>query len=237
MQDSGLAVNINKTELVYFSNKPTKGNVKLGNLTIESKTSMKILGVVFDSKLSWIPHIDSCIQKTKQAVSGLRHISKYIPQDKMMSLATSFAYSRLYYGAEVWLIPSLIKTQWTRLMSTSTNIIKTSLRLYDWKVPYKDLHEIGGRGTPNAMCKYFTAAALYDTLATSSPPELANLASNSLRLHHRSDRLYTTKRFLSRIGSNSLASRIDNVIREIPASWFHLERNPFKSRIKSKFLK
>ena len=41
--------------------------IKLGNHVIEKTESYKYLGIIFDNKLSWKPHIDNLTKKLQSA--------------------------------------------------------------------------------------------------------------------------------------------------------------------------
>ena len=101
---SGLIVNKTKTEILLMMNKESESiMIDLDGEKVKSKSNMKVLGIWFDSKLSWDKQVEEVILKMKKAGSGLRILAKYIPQDKMLQLATAFAYSRFFYGAPIWL--------------------------------------------------------------------------------------------------------------------------------------
>ena len=54
LKDSGLKVNENKIEICFFHrNDAQKINLILQDQTIRSKSTMNVLGVIFDSKLNW----------------------------------------------------------------------------------------------------------------------------------------------------------------------------------------
>ena len=58
LTDSGLQVNEAKTELCHFySNDTPPVEIRVNNIVIKSKDTMNVLGVIFDSKLSWSKHI------------------------------------------------------------------------------------------------------------------------------------------------------------------------------------
>lgn len=236
LRDSGLSVNSEKTELVLFSTRNQQGTITIESHQIKSQQTMKILGIIFDEKLEWEHHIDNAILKTKSATSGLRHLAKYIDQEKMMQLATSFAYSRLYYGAEVWLVPSISSNNWKRLLSASTSVIRSSLRLFDWKISYRDFHELAGRATPRMMCDYLTALSLQDHLKSDNDNKLSIDLKKNYRVHVRKDIFYFANSNRTRIGSNSLMYRAGSVANKIKSSSFGLDRDRFKTLMKKTFL-
>ena len=64
LTDSGLKVNKNKTELCFFTEKtppPVEIIVNNNLILIWSKSEMNVLGIIFDSKLSWACHVSKQI--------------------------------------------------------------------------------------------------------------------------------------------------------------------------------
>jgi len=68
---------------------------------------MKILGLIFDSKLNWYNQTVTAIEKANKAKQALRIISRYFSPQEMVKLSTALFYSRLYYGAKIWLSSAL----------------------------------------------------------------------------------------------------------------------------------
>jgi hypothetical protein len=81
LRDSGLKVNQGKTENCFFSKRDTAlVRIKFDGTTIESKKSIKVLGVVFDSKLNWSDHIEYAINCAIRAYNAIKLIRKFLPQ-------------------------------------------------------------------------------------------------------------------------------------------------------------
>ena len=60
-------MNSEKTELcIFHRNDVKKVKIILDNVEIASKQTIKILGVTFDSKLNWSPHVNLAIQRCKK---------------------------------------------------------------------------------------------------------------------------------------------------------------------------
>ena len=109
MRGSGLVVNEGKTEICLFSrNDPPTITLKLDGALIESLKVMNVLGVLFDSKLSWVNHVAHSICKAKRKLFGLRLLRKYFNHSEMKTLLDSYFYSVLYYNVTVWLTTELI---------------------------------------------------------------------------------------------------------------------------------
>src|SRR6218665_2492792 len=76
---NGFKISINKTIGVLFTKKHRIRNtsVKVGNERIKIEKSAKFLGVVFDHKLSWKPHLEYIIAKCKSRMNLMRAVSSY----------------------------------------------------------------------------------------------------------------------------------------------------------------
>ena len=127
LTDSGLKVNDSKTELCKFhKNDTTQVEIVLNNVIIKSKNTMNVLGVEFDSKLNWNPHINKAILKSNKSLYAIKLIRKYFNSKEILNLLTSNYYSILYYNSEIWHLPSLSPETKQMLLSASANALKIS---------------------------------------------------------------------------------------------------------------
>ena len=77
----------------------------MGNTKIPFSTEAKYLGITLDNKLSWTPHINDKIAKTKKIMVNINNIIKdhWAPQPRILRWAyTAFARPVLTYGALIW---------------------------------------------------------------------------------------------------------------------------------------
>ena len=96
LRKSGLKVNETKTELCLFHRKDKPPiEISIFNQLITSKPSMNVLGVAFDSKLSWNTQIANSITKANKALNAIKIIRKYSNTKELLSLITSNYYSIL----------------------------------------------------------------------------------------------------------------------------------------------
>ncbi|KAL1756379.1 hypothetical protein FB107DRAFT_195514, partial [Schizophyllum commune] len=81
LRQLGLDVDIDKLELIHFTRRrsdPAPGphiNVSLPNAparTIRPVNVMRWLGVFFDRKLSWKPHVEKMATRARSTIAGLR---------------------------------------------------------------------------------------------------------------------------------------------------------------------
>ena len=129
-----------------------------------------------------------------------------------MRLITSFVFSRLYYCADVWLIPNLKKELFDKIMSFLSSV----LRIFNPLMSNEDIHTYTGRANPIAYCRYMTALNLFDLINREEPTlEFANLNFN-IQLNDRNPFLNFTSNNNYRVGNNCLSNRfipINNTIR------------------------
>ena len=94
LKDSGHKVNESKTELCLFHrNDIQKITIQLQDQTIQSKKSMNVLGVIFDSKLTWSEQTSNAILKSNKALCAIRLIKQYLIPTKILTLLSSNYYS------------------------------------------------------------------------------------------------------------------------------------------------
>ena len=103
----GLSLNTSKTEVVLFTRKKPKELpiFRVDNTTIPVAKSARYLGVILDSRLTFMEHIKHAIAKTKKSIFMLRNMvyKKYGPCPKLMRLCyTIVARTKLSYASHIW---------------------------------------------------------------------------------------------------------------------------------------
>ena len=209
LKDSGMQVNSKKTEFCIFhrSDIQTK-RIALFDEIIESKKEIIILGVIFDSKLSWHGHISNTILKCKKTLQAVKLISKNFTIDEKINLITSLFYSRLYYGAEVWLIPSLKSNLKKKLLNISTQALRIAVEDVYSTFSAIELHVMLNRFTPKQMSNYLSLLNIYRCINNKIPELLW------IDLQFKFFPLTRTNKFILaptnriKVGANSLSNRL-----------------------------
>jgi len=237
LEKNGLIVNIKKTEYVIFHrNTIVEDEIMINGQSIKSQQSMKILGIEFDSKLNWSIHCQKVISNSKTSCYGLNHLRKFFTQEEMINIATAIAYSKFYYGAQIWLGPNILASVKKRLKAASTWILKSAVGLHEWKISYDDIHEICGRGTPEQMSNYYHALAYYDLLNNHVPEDLWTATLDKLRVNERNNSLVIPSTSKTKCGLNSFHNRISYVTGQIPMDHLNKSKINFKLFAKRKFI-
>ena len=233
MTNSGLKVNVAKTEIVVFHRMDTStGTIKMNGINVVSKKEISVLGVIFDSKLEWSVQVEKSVRKARSALQGLRIISRFFTIPEKLTLLTSFFYSRLYYGSQIWLIPSLKRVLKTKLFSASGN----ALKLLERDKSFRELHKKYSRATPTQFQKYTTAISFYDLVRSETPEDdWINLQFN-IQNDRRNPRLTFQTSNKYRCGLNCLSNRFKSVTKEIDKEWVNQTRDTYKTRCKKRLI-
>jgi len=90
MSGLGLKVNINKTELVIFHWYETgRSEIRVGKMVVSSKHLMNVLGIQFDSRLTWQDQVNKSILKSRGSLHALRTLQKYFNEYDTSKLITT----------------------------------------------------------------------------------------------------------------------------------------------------
>ena len=111
------------TDLCLFHRRDTTPiSISINGVNLTSNKTINILGVIFDSKLTWVDHISHAIKRSITALNAIRIIKRFFTKKELLSLVTSNFYSILYYNSEIWQIPTLKTTLKQSLLSTSAKV-------------------------------------------------------------------------------------------------------------------
>ena len=229
LKDSGMQVNSSKTEFcIFHRNDILKQEIQLFETKVTSKTEIKILGVTFDSKLSWSEHINKTILKCRKTLQAIKIISQYFTIDEKINIITSLFYSRMYYGAEVWLIPTLKSALKKRLFKLSTQALKIASEDIYNVFSGDELHLLFKRFNPQQMTNYIGLLNLYRVRNNKIPEMLwIQMQFNALPLTRANKTLITPKNKL-KIGFNSLTNRLSFISTLVSNDDFNKEYQTFK---------
>jgi hypothetical protein len=99
--------------------------VKLGNSCIERVKELKILGVVFDEKMSFHPHMKSVSKKCYGSLAKLFSIKHVLSKENKIILVKSIILSVLNYGSIVWLSNpnKIIHNRYDKIIRSSSRFI------------------------------------------------------------------------------------------------------------------
>jgi hypothetical protein len=106
--DTGLKFSPNKSQSICFTKKRKQKppTFKINELMIPNKETIQILGITFEKKLSWIPHLQLIKKGTSQRtniIKILAHTTWGSKSKLLIQLHKALIRLKLKYGAEVYL--------------------------------------------------------------------------------------------------------------------------------------
>ena len=111
LTNSGLKVTEIKTEIFIFFRKDTpQVDIMINNTTVKSKDHMNVLGVIFDSILTWTKQVANQANKANSLLHAIQLIRKFFTQEEILTLLISNFNTILFYNSEVWHIPNSVNT-------------------------------------------------------------------------------------------------------------------------------
>ena len=76
------------------------------NIPVKKVNEHKHLGIILDSKLSFLPHIKAAISKTRKGIGLLKYLSIYLPRHTLNELYKLYVRPHLDYGDIIYHIPA-----------------------------------------------------------------------------------------------------------------------------------
>lgn len=172
LRSLGMTVNESKTEMMIVGSNPlAPSQVTINGKTCDITTSMRALGITFDSNLKWDIHAEDMINRGKGLISVFRHLRKYLTEEQFLKTVTCNFYSSVYYAASVWL-PNCKSIQSTKLTSLHFRLLRTACKDYWTKLSRKDLTNRCQRATPAEWSKYTTASVAIKVIKNKQPTRL-----------------------------------------------------------------
>ncbi len=189
----------------------------------EKDNTLKVLGIVFDNRLQWDKQVEKVTRETRRSLQGLNIIKRHFTEQELLTLVTSLCFSKLYYGSQVWLLPTLKESLYKKLFSQSGQCLSICNR----ELSHINLHKKYLRATPKLFSLYQTAVNYYETMTENDHA----LETPDIRLNTLSDRRNVMLTFVRtnkyKVGLNLLSNRLRAISKCIPKSFISQTKNQF----------
>ena len=210
-------------------------SIKLANITLTSKDHINVLGITFDSKLSWHYQTQNAINKSKMALNAIFLIRKYFSKRQLLSIITSNYYSILYYNAEIWLLPTLTTQLKQKILSASAQPLKMTTNNYNYMMSFETLHIMNQRANPKQITIYKHALLLHKIYNDDSNITWSDLFfTQQFNQRNQTIQFFNTSNY--KVGNNLLTNRFILLNGKIELSWLNDSFNSYKIKCKTKFL-
>ena len=239
LDEQGLKVNAEKTVAMIFS--PWKSNesttdpprILLRNVAINFSSSARLLGVIIDDSLSWLPHVEHLQKKTSRKIGVLRRTSRQLSLNARRQFFLSVIQPDFEYASNST-IPFMSSTLRNRILTLWRRAVRcaagsTESGTFDLQATLKHL-----RITPISHRWTLTAVLTVRRCVLDSAPPPMSGRLNKLR-HHKPTRSRAQGGLLpmrpqSLIGTRSFSNRGPLLWNAIPSD---IRSTPSLSKFKS----
>ena len=154
--------NAAKTQAIAIGRSSYEYEFHLNDSYVDTKDTLKILGVILDSKLTFKAHIKEHLNQACAKASALRGIRQFISKDVLVRLYRAYVLSHLEYCSPLLL--GVVNTETTKIETTTYSILRTMLG-YSKSVSYDYLLKIRRRQFQSLVmlykCLYNKGGTLY----------------------------------------------------------------------------
>ena len=171
--------------------------------------------------------------KTLHAISLIK---KYFTVDELLNIITSQFYSRLCYGASVWLNKCLNQKSRNRLYALSGKALKLVIGDDYSLFSYNDLHNMFNRATPDQWSKYKSVLMIYNLINNGKPKATYDSLMSNMVTNTRSGKFDFIPNNTRMSGRNSFKNRLSGLTRDIRISNMKLGVIAFKTKLKRLFI-
>ena len=93
-----MKLNANKCKVLHMGKSNTNANYTINEVTLESSTSEKDLGVLISSDLKWSNHVQTISTRANRILGMLKHLFRYRYPDIWKQLYTALVRPHLEYA-------------------------------------------------------------------------------------------------------------------------------------------
>jgi len=238
LKKSGMVLNSSKTEAAYFSTRELTNPPKIGvdGIQIITKPQIKVLGMIFDYKMSWDIHIEKLLKEANSRTQAIRHIQPHLTKAECMNVAHGLFFSKLYYCSCVWLTDMLSRSLMKRITSSSNACLRAVFGYPIKDISTSALHKEANILTPFQKAYYDKAVMFWRIINNCEPQEL--LMDLLLQGYHnkRQKIFHLQQSNMERVGKFSFTNRLNDIIPLLSDSWLDESEKQMKKTLKTKIL-
>ena len=186
--------------------------LKINDQIINSESSVKLLGIEIDNKLSFDKHISTLCKKASNQLNAIGRIQNYMGFKEKEVLINSFVYSNFNYCPLVWHFCS------SKSLNKIEKIQERALRLLhnDFVNDYSRLLEKSGKSTMTIKRLRCLALEIFKTLNDQNPNYMKEIFSRNTNHTHRPLDIKVNYKNTTKFGINSLRSLGPHIWNSLP---------------------
>jgi len=238
LKKSGMVLNSSKTEAAYFSTRELSNppEIEIDGIQIVTNQQIKVLGMIFDYKMSWDLHVEKLLKEANSRTQAIRHIQPHLTKTECMNAAHGLFFSKLYYCSSVWLTDILSKSLMKRITSSSNACLRAVFGYRIKDISTSDLHEKANILTPFQKAYYDKAVMFWRIINNCEPLELFMDLLLQGAHNKRQGIFHLQQSNMERVGKFSFANRLNDIIPLLSDSWLDKSEKQMKKTLKDKIL-
>jgi len=238
LRKSGMVLNSFKTEAAYFSLRELANlpEIEIDSALIKTKPLIKVLGIIFDHKMSWDGHVEKLLREANSRTQAIRHIHPHLTKAECLYVAHGLFFSSLYYCSSVWLTDMLPKTLMKRVTTASCACLRAVFGYKIKDISTGDLRKEANILTPNQKSVYDKAVMFWRITNNCEPQELFMdlLLQGSHNKRQRTFFIQQSNR--EKVGKFSFANRLNDIIPLLSDVWLDENEKQMKKTLKTMIL-
>jgi len=223
----GMVVNSSKTELIHLGSNDNGSplEIKIDGTTLQTKTTLKVLGIHMDHRLTWSYHIAQNINKMNRLTGALQYVRQRVTKGQFLTIMTSQYYSSCFYACQAWLGHHTRYQDLRKLNSLHYRLLRTAVNDWKCKIKRNELNTLG-RARPSLWSKYSCSNIVIKILRDRVPPRLhRHILSTMYHERRRQDAYKFYDASNRRIGRQAIANRLKDTFDEINLPLTLMESN------------
>ena len=207
-------------------------SLNINGETINSESSVKLLGVEIDNKLSFEKHISTLCKKAGNQLNAISRIQKYMGFKEKEVLLNSFVYSNFNYCPLVWHFCS------SKSLNKIEKIQERALRILynDYSSNYETILKQSSKSTMEVKRLRSLAIEIFKTINDKNPEYMNEIFHKTAFSTHRPLDLQVNQNSTTKYGMKSLRSLGPHIWNSLPNNVkSETDYNKFKEFIKDWF--
>ena len=238
LKKTGMVLNSSKTEAAYFSSRELTNppEIEIDSALIKTKPFIKVLGLIFDHKMSWDVHVEKLLKEANSRTQAVRHIHPHLTKAECLNVAHGLFFSNLYYCSSVWLTDMLPKTLMKRVTTASCACLRAVFGYKIKDISTEELHREADILTPNQKSVYDKAVMFWRIINNCQPQELFMdlLLQGSHNKRQRTFVIQQSNR--EKVGKFSFANRLNDIVPLLSDTWLDESEKQMKKTLKTMIL-
>jgi len=228
----GMKCNLEKTELIVFGHDRIEVDLKEFGVKIQSKDSMKILGILVDSNLKWESQVNKISARARSFVFSLRYLRKFLTLQEIENVFKAQIIPTFTYGAPSWSNHLSYQLR-ARLRSAYFFLLRAIIRDYNRRLNRSGMLGVMGLESIDTILFKRTSVFLFSLVYNLQPTNICfKLLSKCYHNDRTPDKLYFSDTSRGKKGKLCITNQAKNITEQWDFDWLTLSKESFKTKLR-----